>query len=182
MDRSPLGALPSELRATIFALALHRDFPVMIEKGDADLSFTCRQIRDECLLMHYDVNRRMTLLIPFCNTINIDHKLQSLAKLGKLQFLEHLTIEVECGKYRASRADDSGFRSLEWCTRVAHMLAGPIGLSYEQVAWLCVGNVFERNQRPVGGYNAKLQWFESIVEGVKEDWKFTADAASKALE
>ncbi|KAK3676731.1 hypothetical protein LTR78_003508 [Recurvomyces mirabilis] len=182
MDHSPLGALPPELRATVFVLALHRDHPVMIEKGDADLSFTCRQIRDECLLMHYDVNRRMTLLVPFGNTINIDHKLQSLAKLGKLRFLEHLTIEVECGLYKGSRADDTGFRSLEWCTRVAHMLVGPIGLSYEQAEWLCVGNVFWRNARPGPGYKPKLQLFKSIVEGVKEDWKLTADAASKARE
>lgn len=56
MDKSPFSRLPGELRNTIYTLALTSEDPIDLYDGEPPLTRSCRQMRQESLLLHSSLN------------------------------------------------------------------------------------------------------------------------------
>ncbi|TKA79913.1 hypothetical protein B0A49_00989 [Cryomyces minteri] len=67
MEHSPFSALASEIRNVIYELALHEPEPILLAEDTTTheqpaLTKVCRQIREECLAMHYHLNTFRTVI------------------------------------------------------------------------------------------------------------------------
>ncbi|KAK4552917.1 hypothetical protein LTR86_010049 [Recurvomyces mirabilis] len=135
MERSPIAKLPPELRNTILSIVLQRPGPIAVNTRDPPITFTCRQLRDEALSVLYSAHRRMTLRIPHRSNIRLDLSLEFVSTTGKLRYLEYLEIAVEMGEFAGPSPTDGSLTGQEQCLPLAHILAGHLGLTFEQVQW-----------------------------------------------
>ncbi|KAK5013980.1 hypothetical protein BJ546DRAFT_372084 [Cryomyces antarcticus] len=67
MEHSPFSNLASEIRNMIYELALHEPEPILLVEDTTTheqpgLTKVCRQIREECLAMHYHLNTFRTVV------------------------------------------------------------------------------------------------------------------------